>query len=96
MVEGGCSPFNYLRWQQMAAAFITTEAFTGFAAGNLQVLRQFLSKPAPITFFNIGANGIKTTHLLFYQFTSSKIPGKDFRVRPKLVKELASQFVNPE
>ena len=78
----------------MAATFITTETFTGFTSGDFQMLRQFLPKPASIPFLDIRADRIKTAHLLFGQFTSSKIPGKGFGVCPKLVKQLAGQFVN--
>jgi len=80
----------------MAAAFITSKTFTRFATRNFQMLWQFFAKAASISFFDVRANRIKTAHLLFYQLTSSKIPGKDFRVCPKLIKQLASQFVNSE
>jgi hypothetical protein len=38
VVEFGDSLFNSFRRQQMVAAFITPETFTGFTAGNFQML----------------------------------------------------------
>jgi hypothetical protein len=48
-------------------------AFTGFAPRNFQMLWEFSAKTVPITFFNIGADRIKTPRLLLYQFTASVI-----------------------
>ncbi len=96
MIECGCSVLNDFRWQQLAAAFITPETFTRFTAGNFQVLWQFHSKSSPVTFFNVRTNRIEAAHLLIGQFTPPKIFGKNIGVRPKLIKEFASQFVNSE
>ena len=83
-------------WQQMAATFITTTAFPGFTTGDFQMLRQFFAKAASKAFFYVCTNRIQAAHLLFDQFTSSKIFSKDFRVAPKFIKELAGKLVNAE
>ena len=96
MIQRGQSLIDQISRKQMVAAGITAKTFPGFAARYFQMLRQFLSETAAVTFFDVCTDRIQTSDLLFGQFTSAKIFGEDFRIVPKLVKELASQFVNPE
>ena len=78
----------------MIATLITATAFTRFATSNFQMLREFFSKPATKTFFDIGANGIQTADLLFHQFTTPIIFHQNFRIRPKIIEQLAGKLMN--
>ena|SRR6185437_1805928 len=80
----------------MATPLIPPEAFTSLATGNFEMLWQFFSKTATIAFFDVGANGIQTTCLLFYEFPTAITFANNFRIRPPVIKKLACQLVNLE
>jgi len=80
----------------MIATLVTATAFTRFATRNFQMLWKFFSKPATKTFLDVGANGIQTADLLFHQFATAIISHQNFRIRPKIIEQLAGELVNAE
>lgn len=82
--------------EQATAPFVAAPAFTGFAAGNLQVLRQFFPEAAPEPFLHVRADGIETADLLFGQFASPEIPRESLRIIPKIVEQLPGKLVDAE
>ena len=65
MIERCNSLADGLSVEQMAATFEPALAFPRLATSDFKMLRQFFSKTATKTFFDIGTNRIQTPYLLF-------------------------------
>jgi len=78
----------------MIASLVTATAFSRFTTRNFQMLRQFFSEAATESFLDVGADGIQAADLLLHQFTAAIILHQYFRVRPKIIKQLAGDLVN--
>jgi len=76
------------------ATRITALAFSRFAAGNFQVLREFLAEAAPEPFFNVGTDRIQAANLLFGQFTSTIIFSQKFGVSPEIIEQPAGNLID--
>ncbi|MCU0785587.1 MAG: hypothetical protein MUF81_16395, partial [Verrucomicrobia bacterium] len=94
MIQGGNPLFDQIWGEEVVAAFVTSQAFAGFASRYFQMLRPFLSETAPKAFFDVGASRVKASYLLPGQFSSAKILGQYFRVVPKIVEQLAGEPVD--
>ncbi len=96
MAKSGDTPGNGFRWQQVVATFISATAFTSFAPGDFEMLRQLFSETAAKPFFHVGADGIQAANLLLHQFTSAEILVQYFGIFPKVLEELAGELVDAE